>query len=401
MSRNRKDEIFLSLVDDLFQDLQATCDDDIVSEFIEDVGEIDAVLADIRSEIHAAITSVAKDKLSHARSAVLDYKARPVVNEVDAKNAKRLLDEFLSSEDGRSRLTMAARKGRGSAETDMISALSDLCHLQSCGHSGESYNFGSSPKAEHILRVLGVTDPAEIDVEAIAWHLGAEVRYEALQGCEARIIGTDNAAVITVNKASSRQRQRFSICHELGHWIYHRRRILLCQGSDIERPSLETSSVERAADRFASELLMPSYLFVPMAESFGRPSMSAACKLSRSFNTSQTAATIRLVETSALPMFLVCHAPNGRKWFARSKVVADDWFPNNDLSPESSAFTMIYGKAPNAMPTKSVSASAWFSRRDASRYEVTEESFRVGNDEVLVLLAFKNPHKFLEDQSHS
>ena len=44
--------------------------------------------------------------------------------------------------------------------------------------------------AEAILRRLGVTDPSEIDLEAIAWYLGARVRYRPLSACEARIVGT-------------------------------------------------------------------------------------------------------------------------------------------------------------------------------------------------------------------
>ena len=33
---------------------------------------------------------------------------------------------------------------------------------------------------EIILKCLGITDPREIDLEAIAWHLGVRVRYRPL-----------------------------------------------------------------------------------------------------------------------------------------------------------------------------------------------------------------------------
>ena len=64
--------------------------------------------------------------------------------------------------------------------------------------------------AEAILRRLGVTDPSEIDLEAIAWYLGARVRYRPLSACEARIVGTAVQAVITVNARASRRRKRWN-----------------------------------------------------------------------------------------------------------------------------------------------------------------------------------------------
>ena len=63
---------------------------------------------------------------------------------------------------------------------------------------------------ERVLQGLGITDPDDIDLEAIAWTMGAGVRYRPLDGCEARIIGRDDQAIITVNERSSWRRRRFS-----------------------------------------------------------------------------------------------------------------------------------------------------------------------------------------------
>lgn len=88
--------------------------------------------------------------------------------------------------------------------------------------------------AELLLQELGITEPREIDLEAIAWTQGVHVRYRPLDGCEARIIGCGDRAIITVNDRSSARRQRFSIGHELGHWKWHRGRILVCRADEIE-----------------------------------------------------------------------------------------------------------------------------------------------------------------------
>ncbi|WFU79938.1 ImmA/IrrE family metallo-endopeptidase [Bradyrhizobium sp. CIAT3101] len=379
------------LVEEFLSELEMLSDAEVVSEAAEDFDDLDAVVQALRAEVQSAKAHVAKATLAAARSAAASHKETAAETKMDIERAKKLFDEFISAESGRSRFTMAARKGNAGSQADVMSALSDFCQLLSCSHAVPRLSFGDAPKAEHLLKSLGVSEPEEIDVEAIAWHLGATVRYAPLEGCEARIIGADDSAVITVNSASSAQRQRFSVCHELGHWIYHRRRMLFCQGDEIERPSPEAANMERAADRFASELLMPDFLFRPISGEFGRPTMAAVRKLAGRFNVSQTAAAIRLVETNHAPILLICHGQNGRKWFARSSAVTSDWFPKSELSPESSAFTMIYGKAPDAMPAKSVSASTWFARADASRYEVVEESIRVASREVLTLLVFKNP----------
>jgi hypothetical protein len=397
MSTKKNEESFSFLVGDFLDDLLSMSDEEVLAEAVEDFVDADSALSEIQIEICAAINSNAKEQLVEARLAMERNKNKAAHSKVDFEEAKRLLEEFLSSESGRARLTLAARKSRRSSENDVISAFTDLCRLQNCSHASVKLNFGNSPKAEHILKILGVTTPDEIDVDAIAWHLGAEVRYDSLEDCEARIVGTDDTAIITVNVGSSPQRQRFSVCHELGHWIYHRRRMLICQGEEIEKPSAEAMSIERAADRFASELLMPSYLFGPLAQSFGRPSMHVVRKLSEIFNTSQTATAIRLVEINTLPILLACHGRRGRNWFARSQSVNASWLPSFELSPESSAFSMVFGKAPSAMPPKSVSASKWFTRHDASKYEVIEESVRVASNEVLTLLAFKDSPRFLRE----
>ena len=57
--------------------------------------------------------------------------------------------------------------------------------------------------AAELLDALGITNAREIDVEAIAQYCGATILYEPLQGCEARILGYGDRAVITINPAAA------------------------------------------------------------------------------------------------------------------------------------------------------------------------------------------------------
>ena len=64
---------------------------------------------------------------------------------------------------------------------------------------------------------------------------------------------------IFVNEDSSPERRRFTIAHELGHFVLHRakRRTFNCDKAAVHL-SLESAGViEREADEFASNLLMP------------------------------------------------------------------------------------------------------------------------------------------------
>jgi hypothetical protein len=74
--------------------------------------------------------------------------------------------------------------------------------------------------AESLLWHYGVRDSSHIDLEAIANYRGAEVVYRRLCGCAARLVAAGNVAVISVGTGSYRGRQRFSLAHELAHWLF-------------------------------------------------------------------------------------------------------------------------------------------------------------------------------------
>ena len=239
--------------------------------------------------------------------------------------------------------------------------------------------------AEQLLQSLGVTSPAEIDVEAIAWEAGAIVKNGPLESCEARIIGYGEKAIITVRGDGDWRRRRFSIAHELGHWTFHRGKSSVCRSSDIGSPGQQGSAIEHQADRYAADLLMPAYLFRPMAAAFTRPSFKAIDALAAEFSTSRVATALRFVDLSPWPCMIVCHGQGGRRWFRRGGDVPDRWFPQNDLDPESAAMDVLYSRVDRAGPTL-IGADAWFDRWDADRFNLMEETVKGHGDEALTLL---------------
>lgn len=252
--------------------------------------------------------------------------------------------------------------------------------------------------ADKVIDELGITEPDEIDLEAIAWHLGAKIKYDDMDGCEACILGANNRAIIRVSTKVRPERQRFSIGHELGHWCHHRNQPLFCKPDDIGANGNKVrNSKEKVADSYASDLLMPRSIFNPVARQFKNLNFDTVRQMAGVFKTSLTSTAIRLVEGDHSPSMLVCHGRNGRKWFARAKSVLEKWYPQADLDRESGAFDVLFGKAEESRFPIRIGADAWFDRFDASRFEVHEQTIRTTPGEILTLLLFKD-EKMLRDE---
>jgi Zn-dependent peptidase ImmA (M78 family) len=112
-----------------------------------------------------------------------------------------------------------------------------------------------------MLMALGIERPDQIDLEVIAWEHCAVVKYRPLDRCEAMIVGAQHRAIITVNSRAIPTRRRFSLAHEIGHWHHHRGRILFCGAADIDNPAHGPLDPENQADQFASDLLLPIFVF--------------------------------------------------------------------------------------------------------------------------------------------
>lgn len=250
--------------------------------------------------------------------------------------------------------------------------------------------------ADTLLRELGISEPKDIDVDAIAFYCGAEVRYRPLTGCAARIIGGDDRAIITVDdNASARPRQRFSIGHELGHWMRDRGKSAhLCQDSDLTAAWGYRQDAESRANQYAADLLLPTFMLQPRAR--GREmTFETVRALADEFKTSRTATAIRLIEHGSFPAMLVCYGMGGRRWFSRGPDVPPEIWPVKQLNHETTAFEVLFGDKQQLRPLE-VDADAWIEHRDAYRYTIIEDSVKLPDDTVLTLLWWKNEQQLID-----
>lgn len=236
-----------------------------------------------------------------------------------------------------------------------------------------------------LLNELGIEEPSDIDIEAIAQYCGATVVYEPLHGCAARLVGVGNRGIITVDEKANRARQRFSAGHELGHWMRDRGKIAFsCTSNQFVR-EWNKDNPERRANRYGAELLLPSAIFKNYAS--GLPGTFESIKsLAHTFQTSLTATAIRFVRIGDLPTMLICTESNGRKWFFRSSLIPETVWPTRVPGSGSVASELLSGAVSTSPGPVKVDADEWIDHRDASQYCVIEDSSIDNRGFVLTLL---------------
>jgi len=106
---------------------------------------------------------------------------------------------------------------------------------------------------------------APVDVESLAHVLHVDVRKSHVEGDISGFLYRDHdksAAVIGVNSRHHHNRQRFTIAHELGHFLLHTGdKVHVDHGFEVrlrnDESSQGTNLDEKEANLFAAELLMP------------------------------------------------------------------------------------------------------------------------------------------------
>lgn len=161
--------------------------------------------------------------------------------------------------------------------------------------------------AQDLLARNGVKH-APVPVEQIAQRLGVEITRTDTQDDLSGFLLRDGARkrnVIGVNASHSPTRQRFTVAHELGHFMLHEGEPIHVDGVGsyrIERRSSKSSQGDEPneieANTFAAELLMPEEFLRKDVENGGEPvdlsDDEDIGKLAAKYQVSTTAMTFRL-----------------------------------------------------------------------------------------------------------
>lgn len=244
-----------------------------------------------------------------------------------------------------------------------------------------------------VLEELGISEPEDIRIEAIAEYCGATIVYGLLEGCEARILGHGDRAIITVSSRSVRGRQRFSAGHELGHWMCDRGKVAFACDENVLRTEWSADNPERRANRYAVDLLLAEPIFSRYAKN-RQITFETVRELANKFQTSLTPTAIRLVELGSYPAMIICNALGRRRWFIRGRNVPEVLWPRETPGRDTVAYDLLNRKAETA-GAMDVCAEGWFDHQDALRYALREDSMRITGELVLSLLWWKDERQLL------
>lgn len=155
--------------------------------------------------------------------------------------------------------------------------------------------------AKTLLEKFSVAKPP-IDPYWLAEQLGATVvPQELAQDVSGMLLRNDGQQVIGVNKAHAKNRQKFTVGHELGHLLLHRGRPLILD-TDLRinyRDTISGMATDREeieANRFAAALLAPEEMVrVSAAKTSARSADQLVDVLAREFDISVQAMSFRLM----------------------------------------------------------------------------------------------------------
>lgn len=249
-----------------------------------------------------------------------------------------------------------------------------------------------SELASHLLDRLGIQ--GKPDLVQLARRIGLriqEVDAEAFEGSLVRALDGPKGIIAVKQSIREHSRKRFTIAHEIGHYVIPGHRTLenVCTSKMVESWQKGLSHSELEANEFAVELLLPAR-YVREALRLNDPSLGTIGKVANQFETSLTATTLRFVGLTDLACVAVWSEGKRAQWYKRSD--ACPLYLSKEILPcdGSFAYRLFEGSnAPNDFAE--VPAGAWLDQRDAGRVgRVLEHSILLPNyDAVLTLLQFE------------
>jgi hypothetical protein len=229
------------------------------------------------------------------------------------------------------------------------------------------------------------------DLVALCRDLGLRIREVPAKGFDGALIRSKagQKGIIAV-KASIREasRKRFTIAHEIGHFIipHHRNLGNVCEERKIESFERNLNRPEIEANEFAAELLLPSGA---LRKRFNLAEFSIAqiSAVAAEFGTSLTATTRSFLMLTDLPCAMVWSVADRARWFVRSESFRF-FLPLAEL-PASDSFAARIFRG-DAAPTElaPVPPDLWLERQAAEHVDtLLEHSISLPNyNAVLTLL---------------
>jgi hypothetical protein len=229
--------------------------------------------------------------------------------------------------------------------------------------------------------------PGPTPVEDIAMDHGVVCLEAKLTGCLARLVRKGNRGIIRT-KLGIREpgRRRFAVAHELGHWFLHaaESQYFVCTAQQMRE--YKGSPLEVEANLFASELLMPTFLFRPLVQATA-PTLESISTLGAKFVTSLTAIGMKFVDLSCHECVLVL-STDGRVTWSKQKGCRTGLRIEKGMALHQDSLARYVAEPLGKIGPTRVDPEVWITQNWYERsIEVTEQSWTLdGYNSVLSLL---------------
>jgi Zn-dependent peptidase ImmA (M78 family) len=235
-------------------------------------------------------------------------------------------------------------------------------------------------EAEWLWKLYGITKPDELILEDVAFARGVIVTEGPLEKMEARLVRIGDKGLIRIRQdIPNRGQKRFAIAHELGHWQLHEKisQFFACTSDDMVA-SYKTSFQEGEANIFAAGLLMPSDLFLSVAEN-QTFCFKAISELAKYFITSLTATAIRYVDLSNDYCAIICSEAGKIRWWRGSDSFENVfWLSVGSKLTTNTVAGSFFIKGTKPIGPEEVDIDAWSERKGHTTSETfIEESIYI------------------------
>jgi len=204
----------------------------------------------------------------------------------------------------------------------------------------------------------------------LAPQLGLEIREVPADGFDGALIRAREVplgAIVIRKSIREAGRKNFTLAHEIGHFLLpgHDRADLVCTKSDIGNWGDGSKTIEREADEFAAELLMPAAVVQRIIAS-SAPSLELIQRIAHRFRTSLSAAAWRYCDLGKGPCAVVWSKEGRIDWSKRSET-----FPfslrKGDSLPEGTFARRAFAGLPIPKPPQQVGSGLWGRSPNASK----------------------------------
>ncbi len=229
--------------------------------------------------------------------------------------------------------------------------------------------------------------PLPVPIEDIAHTLDIiEIKAIGSSGFEGGLI-TDrdkSQGVILVNRKSMYRRQRFTVGHELGHFLmpFHlpsKGTRFMCTSEDMKKSNPSKTMgwamrMEVEANCFAAHMLMPTEPFRRELDQSETPDLNLLIRLSCKFDTSKQATARRLCDLIDIPTAVVFSKDRRVLYSVRSREFPFIPLRRGDAVPMGSVTACFSGSQGKISDMENVDGESWVDARPYCDRQLLEQT---------------------------